>query len=135
MRQIILIDDQRKDRAKAAIDEADYGYVCTIKEATRNADQSAKFHAICDDIAKSGKAFAGHPRTADVWKLLLISGHAHVEGKGSDIIAGIEHEWVNIRESTAQMSRSRMSSLIEYATSWCMANDIILNDPKETGHG
>lgn len=105
---------------------ADEGYIVTIAEPTRNLDQSAKFHAICGDIAKQ-KQFAGSFRKPEQWKMLLISGHAVATKNGSEMVPGIEGEWCNLRESTAKMSVKRMASLIEYSIAYCVENDIILS--------
>ena len=84
-----------------------------IKPPTRNLEQNAKFHAICHDLA--GTEWAGKPRDAAAWKVLLVSGHAVATKQGAEMIPGLEGEFVNIRESTALMSKARSSSLIEYA--------------------
>ncbi len=109
------------------IHDAEDGYVVTIAEPTRNLDQSAKFHAICGDIAKQ-KEFAGKIRTPEQWKVLLISGHAVATKQGSEMLPGLEGEWCNLRESSAKMSVKRMASLIEYATAWAALNEVKLSD-------
>ena len=81
---------------------------------TRNGEQNAKFHAMCGDFARSGLEWAGKRRDAAAWKVLLVSGHAMATKEGAEIIPGLEGEFVNIRESTALMSKGRSSSLIEY---------------------
>lgn len=98
----------------------------TVQPETRKLSQNAKFHAMCDDIAKSGATWAGKRRTAAQWKVLLVSGHAVVTGEGSDMLPGLEGEFVNLRESTANMSIARSSSLIEYTLAWCAANNVRL---------
>lgn len=110
-----LVHAEARRNAMRAIQEAPDGHVVTIAEPNRNSDQNAKFHAICSDIAKSGLPWAGKPRTAAEWKVLLVSGHAVATKEGSEMVPGLENEFVNIRESTALMSKSRGSSLIEYA--------------------
>lgn len=111
-----LVHQQARQLAKEAIDSAPDGYVVRLSEPTRSLEQSARFHAICGDIAKSGLQWAGKPRTAAQWKVLLVSGHAIATKEGAEVIPGLESEFVNIRESTALMSKKRSSSLIEYAT-------------------
>ena len=106
-------------------------YRVTITEDTRSLDQNAKFHAICGDIAKSGAMWAGKKRDAKQWKVLLVSGHATVTGDGSDMVPGLEGEFVNLRESTALMSVRRSSSLIEYALAYCAVNNIRLTTTEE----
>ena len=48
--------------------------------------------------------------------------------KKADVVPGLEGEFVNIRESSAQMSISRMASLIEYVTAYGVANGVKFND-------
>lgn len=107
------------------------GWQLSIKATPkkRTDGQNERFHAICGDIAKSGLPWAGKPRTPAQWKVLLVSGHAVATGEGAEIIPGLEDEFVNIRESTAQMSVRRGSSLIEYATAFAVSKGVQLNDP------
>lgn len=100
------------------------GYVVRFSEPTRSLEQNAKFHAICSDIAKSGHPWMGKPRSAAAWKVLLVSGHSVATKQGSDIVPGLEGEFVNLRESTASMSKARGSSLIEYALAFCAMHEI-----------
>lgn len=91
------------------------GTVVTFSEPTRSGGQSAKFHAICGDLARAGVLWMGKPRTAAQWKVLLVSGHAVATKEGAELVHGLEGELVNLRESTATMTKRRSSSLIEYA--------------------
>ena len=96
----------------------------TISEPTRNLEQNAKFHARCTDLEKAGIEWLGKPRTAKQWKVLLVSGHAVATKEGAEVIPGLEGEFVNIRESTALMSKKRSSSLIEYTEAFCAGKGI-----------
>lgn len=113
-RVFIMAHDIARQGAIRAVQEAPEGYSVTIAEPKRNADQNAKFHAMCSDFARSGIPWAGKPRTADQWKVLLVSGHATATKEGAEMVPGLEGEFVNVRESTALMSVRRSSSLIEY---------------------
>jgi hypothetical protein len=123
-RRFFLRHQQARQNALQAIKEAPEGYEVLVKEPTRNGDQNAKFHALCSDIAKSGLPWAGKPRTAAQWKVLLVSGHATATKEGSEMVPGLEGEFVNVRESTALMSVKRSSSLIEYAVAFCAMHDV-----------
>ena len=120
-----------RQRAVQAVQQAPEGFVVTIAEPTRNADQNAKFHSICNDIAKSGMQWAGKKRTAAQWKVLLVSGHAVATKEDGEIVPGIEREFVSIRESTALMSVKRSASLITYALAFADMNGIELSEPME----
>ena len=124
----VLAHAQARRLASEACLNAPEGYVVQIKPPTRSLDQSAKFHAICGDIAKSGFLWAGKSRTPAQWKCLFVSGHAIATGEGSDVVPGIEGEFLNLRESTATMSKKRGASLIEYCEAFCATYSIILNN-------
>ena len=116
MRQtFILVHEEARRRALDAVRNAPDGYVVRISEPTRTSAQNDKFHALCSDLERSGREWAGKRRTAEQWKVLLVSGHAVATKHGAEMVPGIEGEFCNLRESTARMSKSRLSSLIEYA--------------------
>ena len=119
-----LTHAQARARAILAVQDAPDGYVVKIAEPKRTGEQNAKFHALCSDIAAAGIPWAGKPRRAEQWKVLLVSGHAQATKEGSEVVPGLEGEFVNIRESTALMSKARSSSLIEYTLAFCAAHDI-----------
>ena len=107
--------------------DADRPWVVEIKEMTRNLEQNAKFHALCGDFAEQA-TYMGRKLTLAQWKVLFISGHAIATGQGADVVPGIEGEFVNIRESSAQMSVKRMSSLIEYVIAYAAETGVTLSD-------
>lgn len=122
MKQIfMLVHAEARARAMHAVQNAPDGHKVVISEQTRSGEQNAIFHALCGDIAKSGIEWMGKRRSADEWKVLLVSGHSVATKHGADIVPGLEGEFVNLRESTAAMSKSRGSSLIEYTMAF-MAN-------------
>lgn len=133
MTRFILINDRVRQNAHRAIDEAPEGHVVTVAEPKRSGEQNAMFHAICSDIEKSGHKFLGKPRSAAVWKVLLISGHAAATDEGSEVVPGLEGEFVNIRESSALMSVRRAASLITYTLAYCDTNGIALPETRKGG--
>jgi hypothetical protein len=98
--------------------------VVEAKREKRSLDQNAKFHALCEDIAKQKIEWAAKPRTAAEWKVLLVSGHAMATKEGAEMVPGLEGEFVNLRESTAKMSKQRSASLIEYTLAFCAHNGV-----------
>lgn len=123
-----LINDRVRENAIQAIASAEEGSSVSIGPKTRSGDQNAKFHAICTDIAKSGRKWAGKERDAEAWKVLLVSGHTVATAGEVEIIPGLENEFVNIRESTARMSVGRAASLITYAIAFCDTHGIHLTE-------
>ena len=120
----IIAHDTARANAVRAVQNAPDGDVVTISEPSRSLEQNAKFHALCSDIARAKTQWAGKPRNAVQWKVLLVSGHAIATKEGSEMVPGIEGEFVNLRESTAAMSKARGSSLIEYSLAFCAMNDV-----------
>jgi hypothetical protein len=117
--------------ASVPVDD-DRPLVVQIKEMTRNDEQNRKFHAMCGDVADQA-LFAGRKLKPEQWKVLFISGHSMATGAGAEIVPGLEGEFVNIRESSANMGVRRMASLIEYVQCWAVTNGIRLNDGQRQG--
>lgn len=128
-----LVSDQVRNNAVAAVWNAPSDWSVTVAPRKRSSDQNAMFHAICSDIARSGHLFAGKPRKAEVWKVLLISAHAAATGEGNEVVPGLEGEFVNIRESSARMSVRRAASLITYVLAFCDTNGIALTETRKGG--
>jgi len=102
--------------------------IVEVKPKSRSLDQNAKLHAMFADIAASKFEFVGKARTAEEWKVILISGHSIATGGQGEVIAGIEGELICIRESSASMSVSRMASLIEYVAAFGAEHGIQFRD-------
>lgn len=99
------------------------GYVIKAGPPTRSLEQNAMLHAMFCELAKQAK-YMGRALTAYQWKNLLISGHSIAVGLAPEIVPGIEGEFINLRESSAQMTIARMTSLIEYIHAWAAENGI-----------
>lgn len=112
-----------RQRAVEAVQNAPDSYVVTVGEATRNLEQNSRFHAMCADASEQS-TWMGKKLTPAQWKVLFVSGHSIATGQGAEIVPGIEGEFVNIREETSRMSKSRISSLIQYVEAWGVENGI-----------
>ena len=108
---------------------AGHRLVVKLQPATRSLEQNAMFHGICAALARSPVEWAGKRRSAQQWKTLLVSGHAVVTREEVEMIPGLESEFLNIRESTALMSRRRATSLIEYALAFCAEHGVSIPAP------
>lgn len=121
-----LVHDEARRRAKADIDNAPDGWIAETRPAKRSLDQNAAFHSLCGDLEKQ-LPFAGKMRTLQQWKVLLVSAHSVATDEKADVVPGIEGEFVNLRESTAEMGVARMSSLIEYGVAYAVQNGVKLS--------
>lgn len=126
--KFILINSNVRDRAIWALKGAPDGYHVEIRPPTRSLEQNAFLHSLISDVAKSGFKWAGKERDADTWKTLFISAHAVATKESGHNLAGLEGELVFLRESTARMTKSRSSSLIEYILAFCASNGIKVTD-------
>lgn len=133
MKLRVVINKHNRHNLAKAILEAEEGDVLDIKPPTRKLEQNALFHAICAEASRQA-LFMNRKLLAEQWKVLFISGHAVATGEGSEMLPGIEKEFVNIRESSASMSVKRISSLIEYAMAWCANNDVQIHVPAGLGY-
>lgn len=122
---VSVLNEQTRERMAQAFVDAPDGFFMTLQPPTRSLDQNAMLHALFGHIAKQAK-WHGRVLNAVQWKTLMISAHAIATGLGADMVPGLEGEWVNIRESSAQMGVGRMSSLIEYILAWCSQNNVRL---------
>lgn len=122
-----------KFAAVNAVKNAPDGYIVKIEPETRRSAQNANFHALCGDVADQA-LFMGKKLKPEQWKVLFISGHAIATGLGAEMVPGLEGEFVNIRESSAQMSVKRMASVIEYTLAFCADNGVkIMADKRYQG--
>ena len=119
-----LVHDEARRNAVACVQSAPQGHCVTVSEPTRTLEQNAKMHAIFGDIARQAK-YLGRTLEMPQWKTLLISGHAVATGLGVDMVPGLEGEFVNIRESSANMTVPRMCSVIEYALAYGAMNGVV----------
>lgn len=116
-----LVHEAARRNAAQAVMQAPEDWRVEIKPRTRSLDQSAMLHALFGEAAKQAK-WQGRKLTPTQWKVLFISGHAIATGVGADMVPGLENEFVNVRESSAQMPVARMTSLIEYVSAWLAQN-------------
>lgn len=127
-RLFVLRDPAVRQRAADYILRgADDGSEVLITAEKMNHGQRSKFHALCNDLERSGLQWNGRPLLKHEWKVLLISGHAvatRENGDDVEMVRGIEGELVSIRESTATMSKARGASLISYTLAFCDAQGV-----------
>lgn len=104
--------------------------VLEVRPETRSDQQNRLLHALFADVARQAE-WMGKKRTAIEWKLLFVSGHSVATKQGADLVPGLEGEFLNLRESTARMSKARMASLLEYVMAWAVDHGVELQDARE----
>lgn len=133
-RLFVLAHDLARSRAIEAVKQAPEGYKVTIAAPSMNSDQRAKFNAMAGDIARQ-IPWMGKMRSQKEWRILLISGHAKATHEGDvEMLAGLEGELVNVRESTTEMSRRRGASLITYVQAFGDNAGVEWSEPPAEDH-
>jgi hypothetical protein len=129
-----------KDRTHAQLVGSDIAtlpdpkdWVVIIVPPGRSLNQNDTFHGFCDEIAKARPIWNDMPMSADDWKQLLVLSHAMAtDGSGVRLTKDLEgHGLVQLRESTARMSKARATSLIEYTIIWATSHGIKITIPGE----
>jgi hypothetical protein len=105
---------------------AGHRMIVELRPETRSDDQNRKLHATFGEVAQQAE-WMGKKLAPEQWKVLFVSGHSVATKQGAEMVPGLEGEFVNIRESTAHMSKARLSSLLEYVMAWCAENDVELS--------
>lgn len=126
MRLTITGDIARQAICKA-VQSSEIGMVVSIGQPTRSSEQNAMLHPLLTDIANQ-KEWMGKKRSMLQWKVIMVSAHAIATGEPAEMVIGLEGEVVNLRESTAAMSKKRFSSLMEYVLAWGANNGVKFSD-------
>ncbi|HEY6009909.1 MAG TPA: recombination protein NinB [Nitrospirota bacterium] len=125
-----LVHARARDAACSAIRSAPDGYLVEVKEPTRNAEQNRALHALLADIVKARTLWAGREWDIDSWRAIFASAYARAVNLPVQTIPGLEGEFVALRPSTARMSKSELSALIDYVSAFCVKRNIPLRDTK-----
>ena len=107
-----------------ALLEANDTVCIEVRERKRSDEQNALLHAMLTEVSRKLE-FNGKKLSVDEWKLVIVSAHAIATGKPAEMVIGLEGEVINLRESTAQMSVKRLSSLIEYIHAYCADRGLV----------
>lgn len=135
-RRYVVRDKQGAQWIGSLVAELEPGWSVTINPPGRTLDQNSIFHACCDELAKAIPVYHGLPMDAADWKALLIVSHdgaaAAADGKKRiRLVPDLEGAgMVQLRESSARMSKARATSLIEYTMKVAEENGVTLSGPE-----
>lgn len=118
-----LVHDEARKRAAEAIYTAPDGWVCRVSPEGRSEAQNRLLHPLLTDIARQS-VWNGKKLSMLQWKTLMVSAHAIATGEPQQMTVGIEGEVVNLRESTAAMTKARFASLVDYVLAWGANNGV-----------
>jgi hypothetical protein len=128
-KRLYIVSPTNKPHICQQIQSLEVGDHVRVGPPDRLLVQNSRFHAMCGDVAKQAK-YMGRTLKLAQWKVLFISGHMIETGEGADVVPGLTGEFVNLRESSAEMSIARMASLIDYVSAWGAQNGIRFREQK-----
>jgi hypothetical protein len=117
MRQLVITGEVARKAICRYVLAAPDGYVVKVGPESRSDAQNRMLHPLLTDISKQCE-WMGKKRPMLQWKTIMVSAHSIATGSPAEMVIGIEGEVVNLRESTAAMSKARFSSLMEYVLAW-----------------
>ena len=106
MRPLTITGELARHTICRNVMSAPLGEVVTIAPETRTQQQNRLLHPLLTDISRQAK-WMGKTRSMLQWKVIMVSAHAIATGEPNEMVIGIEGEVVNLRESTAAMSKKR----------------------------
>jgi hypothetical protein len=113
-----LVHPAARRMAAECIAQAPDGYVVTVQEPTRSLEQNSKLHAALSDIADQIE-WHGERMDVDDWKRLLTAAWARAERQQVKLVPALDGNGFDVLyRRTSRMSKSEMSSLIEYLHAW-----------------
>lgn len=123
-----LVHDAARNGACAAVKAAPQGHVVTIRPANRSLEQNNRLHALLSDIAKSRKmVLAGRAiDDLDDLKCLFVSAWRMETGQPSEAVEGLWGEVVQLRRSTASMSKEELAELMAMIEVWAAQHGVEL---------
>lgn len=123
MAKFILAHQTARDRAKAAIDAAEDGYVVEIKEPTRSGIQNAKLWAMLAEIAAQTD-WHGIKLSAEEFKDLLSAGLVK-----SRVVPNMDGSgFVILGQRTSKMTKRQFAELISLVEAFGVERGVKFSD-------
>jgi hypothetical protein len=127
-RYYVLRDEKLREWVASFVLTAPLGCVVTVEPARRSLAQNRLLHALITEAVDKGLATDdGRRLTLEEAKVAFVTGWMIEEGHGSDVIAFGGHP-VQLRRSTAALSKDEFSSLVEFIHAACAQRGIPLQE-------
>lgn len=113
-----------RDRASAWASQSPVGTRIEFKKPKRSIPQNDRMWAMLTDIA-SQKEHAGRKYTPDQWKVLFM----HACGREVQFIPALDNStFIPWGQSSSDLSKEEMTSLIEFMFMWGAENSVTFHD-------
>lgn len=114
-----------RQRAAKTIYQAPQGFVCTVREPKRSADQNDKMWAMLTDISHAKPL--GRRHTPDDWKAIAMNAC----GWECQFIEGLDGRPFPQGFRSSQLTKSQMSTLIDWLQAFGDENGVRWSEPQE----
>jgi hypothetical protein len=137
-RRRYILTDQNKPWVASLVLALDAGMTVTLTPPGRSLPQNDYLHSLWDQLAKALPTYRGIPMDAEAWKALTIVSHAIAtrddeDGQPIRLVPDLEGEgMVQLRESSARMSKARAASLTDYVLKVGAENGVRFLAERET---
>jgi hypothetical protein len=120
---VILRGDDQRALACDLIRRAPLDAVVTIREATRNLDQNARFWAMLSDISRAKPE--GRTHTPEVWKCLMM----HACGHATRFEMGLNGDVFPVGFQSSKLSVRQFADLITVAQEYGDRHGVVWSEP------
>lgn len=114
--------------AMAAVMEAPEGWWVRIVPPKRSLDANARFHAMLNEIEKSGFTHNARKFDTEDLKTLFVTAWMEETGRPSDVVMGFHGKPVQLRRSTTTFSPTEMGELMIIVEKFCAERGITLRE-------
>lgn len=125
---LVIFTQKDRDRAYNYIRQAPVGTRVEFKAAKRSLPQNDLMWAMLTDISTQ-KDHHGRKYTPDQWKLIFLAAIGHevqfipsLDGKA----------FIPWGQSSSDLSREEMTTLLDFMDAWCAQNRVTLHGPHES---
>jgi hypothetical protein len=126
MTQHTAILGRDRSRAHLLVDKAPQGFVCTVREPKRTLEQNDKMWAMLTDISVAQPM--GRRHTPDDWKAIFMNAC----GWECQFVEGLDGRPFPKGFRSSAMSKSQMSTLIEYMLAFGAEHGVTWSEPDQT---
>lgn len=123
---IRLTSPFQRERAKTVIDQAPDDFIAEIREPKRTLDQNDKMWAMLTDISHAKPL--GRCHTPDDWKAIVMNAC----GWECQFVEGLDGRPFPKGFKSSELTKSQMSTMIEWMLAWGAENNIVWSEKAET---
>jgi hypothetical protein len=123
MRPIRLTGQRQRAYACEQVAKAPEGWVVTLREPTRSLDQSARFHAMIDDLVAQKPQ--GREYDKEEWKAAILKSL----GREIKILQDLDGDFFPVAPRSSKLTVREMSDAMEIMSAYGAQHGIVWSEP------